>query len=432
MDDRQSAVLAKVNKQKEKLYSFSFASAAILGPIPVVVNDNQPTWCTDGVKIFISTEFTERLTDLETRGVLLHEESHVSLLHTMRMAVAPLTKYEHRMINMVADFIINGKIMRMNGYGKDFLLPSDALTHRKYSSDDNWSLEDACADYLKEYEAQKQNQQNQGNGQPTTDGAQGDGSATGEGEQIADGAGCGDIIPHPVFESGSDSDIENAVEAIQERVNTAKMIEKSMGSLTHGGSGTYTNIDASDWGYKKAPAHMIKYFMKKSCRSKLTMDRPNRRFISQGAYLPSRLRDKSELVCCIDSSGSVGMDELQAFRTNIVQWARQLNITKIRVAYVDGEINNNPDTGTPWFDIDVTRCGADNISLGVYGGGGTSFDPIFNYIEENREDVAGLIYMTDGYGSVFHKKPKFPVMWVTTRVPPTFHNQSPWGEIVYI
>jgi predicted metal-dependent peptidase len=81
--------------------------------------------------------------------------------------------------------------------------------------------------------------------------------------------------------------------------------------------------------------------------------------------------------------------------------------------------------------------GADAMELDIYGGGGTSFDPIFDYIEKNNEDVGGLVYFTDGYGCVRDRSPNFPVLWVTTgRVPMvgSYGNSGGklFGKVVHI
>ena len=57
------------------------------------------------------------------------------------------------------------------------------------------------------------------------------------------------------------------------------------------------------------------------------------------------------------------------------------------------------------------------------GCGGTSFKPVFDYVDKNLLDVQILIYFTDGYGDD-PKKPPYPVMWVIT---PNGENRIRWG-----
>ena len=470
LDYEDKKQLARVNKQKEKLYGITFASAAILGALEVLVSNAQPTWCTDGVKIYISTKFTALMTDLEIRGVLLHEELHCSLLHPLRLTLRPLSKYPRHIVNVAADYIINGKIRRMNGYGIHFVLPSDAMFHPVYSADDSWSLEAVCADMMKD-EAQNPppppppgpEQEDEGEevignpGLPTDDDEgdlEGEGPASDEdsaedqdgdqeggsggkekgehGEEISTGSGCGDIIPHPGGEGATAEEVQQIVADMTERIANAAVLEKSVSDGKGGSGGVYSKISNSDVGANVIPASVVKPFLVKASSRKMSMNRPNRRWLMHGMHLPGRTKNNCELINVIDSSGSVSLSELKEFRNQLIVWCKELGISKIRTAYVDSVVHLNPETDEPWFDIDVSLVGADNIELDVFGGGATSFDPIFEYIKEHQEQVSGLVYMTDGYGNVEFERPEYPVLWVTNSVPPTFWNQSQWGEIVYM
>jgi len=77
------------------------------------------------------------------------------------------------------------------------------------------------------------------------------------------------------------------------------------------------------------------------------------------------------------------------------------------------------------------------MELEIYGGGGTSFDPIFDYLAKSNEDVGGLVYFTDGCGSVRDRNPNFPVLWVTTHRTPSVYNyygskDKLFGKVVHI
>ena len=71
------------------------------------------------------------------------------------------------------------------------------------------------------------------------------------------------------------------------------------------------------------------------------------------------------------------------------------------------------------------------MELDVFGGGGTSFDPIFDYIEEEGVPVSSLIYFTDGYGQVYSEQPNYPVMWLTSGATPRFYGDQ-WGEVIRV
>lgn len=48
----------------------------------------------------------------------------------------------------------------------------------------------------------------------------------------------------------------------------------------------------------------------------------------------------------------------------------------------------------------------------ISGGGGTSFDPVVDYYNENREKYSILIYFTDGYAGVPMNPPLKPMLWL--------------------
>ena len=52
----------------------------------------------------------------------------------------------------------------------------------------------------------------------------------------------------------------------------------------------------------------------------------------------------------------------------------------------------------------------------ISGGGGTSFDPVFEHIRSNRfERYDGCIYLTDGYAPQPTIKPPCNVFWCITK-----------------
>ena len=51
----------------------------------------------------------------------------------------------------------------------------------------------------------------------------------------------------------------------------------------------------------------------------------------------------------------------------------------------------------------------------ISGGGGTAFDPVFNFLRKNRHmQFDGCIYLTDGYASEPKIRPPCKLIWVLT------------------
>ena len=102
------------------------------------------------------------------------------------------------------------------------------------------------------------------------------------------------------------------------------------------------------------------------------------------------------MLLAIDTSGSVSDDELREFMSEIYHiYKCGVDITIIQC---DTSIRSiEPYTG--------------KFEMKAYGRGGTEFDPVLEYFNENLRKYTSLVYFTDGewHASV---KPKGNVLWV--------------------
>lgn len=72
----------------------------------------------------------------------------------------------------------------------------------------------------------------------------------------------------------------------------------------------------------------------------------------------------------------------------------------------------------------------DWLTMPIHGGGGTDFRPVFDLIQQYRQDKgirpALLVYFTDTMGAFPEEEPDYPVIWVCN-----YKNGSvPWGQLV--
>jgi predicted metal-dependent peptidase len=144
-----------------------------------------------------------------------------------------------------------------------------------------------------------------------------------------------------------------------------------------------------DWrGYmRRFTGISTKVFTKKIRRKE------NKRFDANPGL---KIKMKQHMLLGIDTSGSVSDSELQEFMS---------------------EINHIYKAGV---DITIIQCDTDinsiepykgKLELNVKGRGGTEFDPVLNYYNDNNKKYTSLVYFTDGecYTLV---KPKGHVLWV--------------------
>lgn len=150
---------------------------------------------------------------------------------------------------------------------------------------------------------------------------------------------------------------------------------------------------------------VLERFMVTKVKNESTWNRPNRRFIGQDLYLPSldSIGSMGTVVIGVDTSGSIGDKELQCFGGHVNKIIETCRPEKVVVIYCDAKVNH-VDEFSP-EDYPVT--------FNAYGGGGTAFTPVFDYIAENGLDPAATIYFTDGYGS-FPSEVSGPTIWAMT------------------
>jgi len=71
------------------------------------------------------------------------------------------------------------------------------------------------------------------------------------------------------------------------------------------------------------------------------------------------------------------------------------------------------------------------LKLEAKGGGGTNFQPPFEWVEEQGIEPVCFIYLTDMECNRFPEEyPEYPVMWVATQEPPSYYGTPPFGEVI--
>ena len=128
----------------------------------------------------------------------------------------------------------------------------------------------------------------------------------------------------------------------------------------------------------------------------------DRRFIHRKLYLEDVVGESVEVAICIDTSGSIGGEELGAFMGEIQGILDAYPQIKGTLFFADAELY-----GPHEFSKDMPMPEA-------RGGGGTSFVPFFAWVaQQERGGTQPLcIYFTDGYGSFPQAPPESSVLWV--------------------
>ena len=144
----------------------------------------------------------------------------------------------------------------------------------------------------------------------------------------------------------------------------------------------------------------------------------DRRFIHSGLYIEELQGETVEVFCCIDTSGSIGDEELTQFLGELRGILSSYPNLSCKLWYADH------DCYGPYTIQSIKKVPTPE------GGGGTDFEPFFEEVEtiRNKERETVCVYLTDGYGYFPEIIPKLPVLWVvTTRG--AEREYFPFGEV---
>lgn len=307
-----------------------------------------------GVKLIVNPDFFESLSDLHKKGLIKHELLHIAFGHlTMRDSYA-----DKKLFNIAADLELNQYINRS-------WLPEGAILPESFP-DIKIPLKAGTKAY---YDLLQQEMDSDGPGKESI-------------QDMMDGESGGTMDDHnwKDFEDLSEAEkklIEKQVE--HQLVSIADEMEKSHGSLPGELSGLierlrYVEPAKFDWkGY-------LRRFVGSSIKSytKILRRKPNKRYPSNPGL---KIKYRNSVLVAIDTSGSVSDNEVKEF----------LN-----------EIHHINKTGSY---VDIIQCDTKIQSVEpfnpkkdfkVHGRGGTSFQPVIDYYNDNKKKYTTLIYLTDG------------------------------------
>jgi predicted metal-dependent peptidase len=250
----------------------------------------------------------------------------------------------------------------------------------------------------------QQDENDQGKGQPGQ-GQPGQGQP-GQG-QPGDGDGEGDLVP-----SGTEAEAEQLADewriaTVQAAMHAAKAGKLSAAVKRLIGDMLNPKVDWRD---------VLRAFMTKARTDERTLARPNRRFMSQGLYLPSVTGETmGPVVVAIDCSGSINGPLLNMFAAEVRALHDDLKPASTHVVYFDASVCHVDE-----FSPD------DQVTVQPHGGGGTAFSPIFKYIDDHGLEPVACVVLTDLECYDYGPTPGYPVLWCST----TGKHPVPFGDVV--
>jgi predicted metal-dependent peptidase len=363
----------------------------------------------------INEEFWLKLTDDHRLGILKHELLHIAFGH--------LTMYfnfsDRRRANVAMD-------MEINQYIEKGWLPGDEYTHDQYQAlvksitdkitqgledksmtpeqaleeykkipprgilfedyaDKGWDAKAGCRYYYdKLKEAQDEKEKNGTTGNEALD-------------QLLDNMGQGNTPDHSTwedFEGISEAEQKLLDKQLQKLLSDAKeQTLKKQGTVPGEVDALIVIEDVEppkfDWrGYiRRFTGVSTRVFTKKIRRKE------NRKFPENPGL---KIKMRQHMLLAIDTSGSVSNDELMEFMNEIHHIYRAgVDITIIQC---DTRINS------------IEKYSGE-FELNVIGRGGTYFDPVLEFFNDNLGTFTSLVYFTDGEATA-SITPKGKTLWV--------------------
>jgi predicted metal-dependent peptidase len=454
-----------LNARAQMILRHPFFGCLVLR-LQLVEETSIPTMATNGRQLFYSPEFVCSLTEAELIFVLVHEVLHCAYLHFDRVGTRKLDEF-----NVAADYAINRDLVKQ-GIGK---MPKEGLYDPKYGSELSaeeihhmlFGNKPEAKPEEEQGEEQSASQGNPSQGTPeageddssgsddassqgeggSADDGQGEGSGQGTGDgqgssQAGQGEGSGKEsgaegeTPAPIdprtqggmggfFPDSSQSPAERE-ELTQEwemAVRQAVSVAKAHGSKPGEFARIIEELNKSTQDWRA----ILREFIEQSTTKAETWKRPSTRFASSGLHLPGKRSDGiNKLVCVIDTSGSIDMDCLSQF------------ITELNEAFDTGIVDN---LVVLYNDVSVYLIEEFSIGETIETGknkfrcGGTNFFDAMRIIGEDHTDAAGVLFFTDLDVSEYGLDPLIPVLWAVWGTDAQYERYSarvPFGTPMHV
>ena len=360
------------------------------------INDAVQTACVarDGIntKLVISPTFWESIGDKCKVAVLKHELLHIAFKHLQMFDEFA----EKEMLNVAADIEINQYIQDeykdetwdgleiTNSPFKELNMPLKAGTRKYYELLMKECKNNPNGDVCKMLDAMKEAN---------------NGGAPGE-ITLEDGTKVTIKASHEFwkqFEGMDEAEKKLMEKQIEYQLkDVAEQVNKIRGTIPGELKELIDNLYVSEEAVIDWRAYLRRFNgMASKVYTKKTRRKPNKRFYGNPAL---KIKQKKNTLVAIDTSGSVSKDDLKEFLSEI----HHIHKTGTQVTVVE-------------CDASIGRVyeykGKIQEAQEVTGRGGTSYDPVLEYLQDNRDKYQNLIYLTDGECET-SIKPCKPVLWV--------------------
>jgi predicted metal-dependent peptidase len=399
-----------VQLMKHKNFAL-FSGLFMIGKVSV--DDEVPTACTNGMDVRYGREFVNRLNDKQLAFLILHENMHKAYRHLV--VWEKLYKRNAVLANIACDYVINLQIRDYDPQQYDTEMPTDEEGKPMGCIDEKYRGMDSQEVFLKLIEEKGEDY---GKAKVYVIGEEGD-----ENRSSSDGEGI------PTFD---EHDWEGAGETTEEEKNeAAKEIEQALrqGSILVGKMGGNVNRNISEMLVPKIDwKEALRDFVKSMTQGKdqSSWRRLHKRYLAADIIMPSSYSEKvGGIAIGIDTSGSIGTEELSQFLSEVKSICEEVSPEYIDLLYWDTHVAAR-ETYTENELSGLTE------STKPAGGGGTEPACVPKFMKKHNMTPECLLMLSDGY--IGHQNASdwdisAPVLWC---IKGNSRFEAPVGKTVHV
>ena len=395
--------------------------------LKAVQDDSVRTTGTDARFFYYNPKFIQHLNLAQTQFMLSHDAMHCALAHFARRQHRELKRWD-----IACDHAVNlllwdeglkppaGCLMNPEYHGLTAeeiypLIPPDTSeqTIDSHMYDNDSSSGTQSQPNQQQSPQNQESEQSVGEGQGQGEGEepppeQRQGESQGEAAKQTQGAGN-----QPQIEGLSETEKEELGRQWQQRLAAAAQQAAQAGKLSQTLARMVDNLLQPQLPWRM----LLARYMKVAARDDYSFQRPSRR--EGEAILPSLSSNMIDVIVVLDTSGSIKDEELREFLSEVDVLKSQLRARITLHACDDQLCENGPWTFEAWEALTLPK----NLT----GGGGTSFKPPFEWIDQAQLHPDLVVYFTDAEGDFPVREPHCPVIWLVKGKAPT-----PWGQRIQL
>ncbi|MES9824345.1 MAG: VWA-like domain-containing protein [Candidatus Thiodiazotropha endolucinida] len=377
------------------------------------LQEANPDWCpataTDAKQFYYNPEFIDQLSLDETQFMLAHEALHCALSHFARRQHRNKLHWD-----MACDYAINPLLIEDSlkpPPGSLFLPQFEGMTAEEIyplldEKDDEEPLDNHVYD--------QDNTKGSGAGKTEKDISNKNDRTETENEGDESGnqhSGDGSAASQPPPLTPDEAETLNI--QWQQRLAGAAQQAMQVGKLDGAMARMVDHLLQPQLPWRL----LLARYMTAIARDDFSYMRPSRR---EGEHiLPSLRSNQVELAVALDSSGSIQDHEMGEFLSEINALKGQMRARVTLLACDSAIAEDAPWIYEAWEDF--------QLPAKITGGGGTSFEPIFEWISAQGMQPDLLVYFTDAEGTFPKQAPHYPVIWLVKG-----KRTPPWGQRIQL